>query len=89
MKKVVTAPDKALLWIKWLDHARSGISWTKFEDVDAGPIICESVGWIARRGEKEGHVWIALCQSKSDQSGNCADLVTIIEDEILEWAEIK
>ena len=93
MKKVVTAPHKTLLWIKWLDHSGSNSGWKQVSEYSCEPLICESVGFFIRDGEVEGKRYVSLAQSRAHQpkgvDDTWNDLITIIEAEILAWAEIR
>jgi len=71
--------------VEWLDIASGTIHWTDFDDLEFGPLECESVGWLV----KETDEYIAIAQNYNKENDLIADTMTFPKSVVVKMTELK
>lgn len=64
--------DMKAVKVEWLDICSGTPNWARLDDLEVGPLKCESVGWLV----KETDEYICIAQNYNEEENLVADTMT-------------
>jgi len=64
-----------LVLIEWLDSAGASSRWQYFEDKEAHPAICRSVGWLVFDGKHAKKIVPHIARSNEDDAQGNGEMI--------------
>lgn len=81
---LLMTPDRLVL-IEWDDATQPTSEWTEVDHIDDGPAVCQSVGWVLKKGART----IVLAANQTNDPPQASGVIRIPTSAIRRMVDLK